>query len=106
MPTYRRKRLPEEREMLANSHGKSRSKLAGITAIVVVGLLAVTATFAFARSPLISMLERASKPNKLHSSSVGQAVRVSHSRLFHFHHHQPGPTPTPTDTTAPQTTIN
>ncbi len=93
--------------MLANSRGKSRSKLAGITAVVVVGLLAVTATFAFAKSPLISMLERASKPGKLRSASVAQAVRVSHPRFFHFHH-QPGsstPTPPPVDTTAPQTAI-
>ena len=101
--------------MLANSRGKSRSKLAGITAIVLVGLLALTATFAFAKGPLISMLGRASKPSKLRSHSVGQAIRVSHSRFPHFHHHQPSspapsPAPTPTppaiDTTAPQTTIN
>jgi hypothetical protein len=105
--------------MLATTRGKSRSKRAGITAVVIVGLLSVTATFAFAENPLVSMLERASKPSKARSGAVGQATRVTRARFFRFHHHHhpsspaPAPAPTPalpstspaTDTTAPQTTI-
>jgi len=102
--------------MLANSRGNSRSKFAGITAVVIVGLLAITATFAFAKGPFVSMLERGSKSSKLRSSSVGQAVRVSRDRFFRFHHHKPSqpstpvpsptePTPPATDTTPPQTVI-
>jgi hypothetical protein len=92
--------------MWATTHGKSRSRVAGIAAVVFVGLLAATASFALGKGPLVSMLERASRPDKLHGSSVGQAVRVSSYRYFRTHHHVPSPVPTPApDTTAPETTI-
>jgi hypothetical protein len=91
--------------MLATSRGKARSKLAGII-VAIVALLAATATFALAQSPLLWKLDRASEPGKLRISSVSNAIRVGHSRFFRFHHHQSGsPSPTPTDTTPPQTTI-
>ncbi len=110
----------KEGETLA-SHGKSRSRLVWI-ALVAIGLLAVSATFALAKNPLISVLERASKPSKIKRSGVDRAVRTGHSRFSHFHPKAPKTSPIisptspvtpspapkvlpPADTTAPQTTI-
>ncbi len=102
--------------MLA-SQRKSSSRLTWI-AMVAIGLLAVSATFAFAKNPLVSMLERASKPSKVKRSGVDRAVRAGHSRFSRFHPKFPKTSPTssptspvapspspPADTTAPQTTI-
>jgi hypothetical protein len=84
--------------------------------VVAVGLLAVSATFAFAGSPVVSMLERASKPSKVKRSGVDRAVRASRLRL-RLRSKPPKTTPIssptsptpeaspPADTTAPQTTI-
>ena len=98
------------------SHEKPRTRL--IWAVVVaVGLLAASATFAFANNPLASMLERASKASKagkVRHSGVDRAVRASRLRL-RVRSKPPKTTPissptspapeAPADTTAPQTTI-
>ncbi len=100
---------------MLTSHGKSRSRLTWI-ATVAIGLLAVSATFAFAENPLVSMLGRSSKPSKIKRSGVDRAVRASHYRLSRFRPKYPKTSPTesptspvppppPADTTAPQTTI-
>jgi hypothetical protein len=106
----------EETKMLATiREAKSRFPVAAAIVALIIAMLGITATFAFADGPLATILSRESNPShsKLHSGSVGQAVRVS-SRYFNFHHHHaPNPSPTPTpppppppaDTTPPQTSI-
>ena len=93
---------------------KSRSTLISAAAVLVVVMIGVTASFAFAQGPFGLILGRtAAKPShashaKLRSATVGQAVTVSHSRYLRFHHHHspaPVPTPPPVDTTPPQTSI-
>ena len=90
---------------------KSRSTLIGAAAVLVVVMIGVTASFAFAQGPFGLILGRTvAKPShsKLRPATVGRAVTVSRGRYFHFRHHHnppPVPTPPPTDTTPPQTSI-
>jgi hypothetical protein len=90
----------------ASREAKSRPALMGIGAILIVALLGISASFAFANGPL-ALLGRSTKPSssKFRIGKVGQAVLVTRSRYFHFHHHSHDPTPTPDDPTAPQTSI-
>jgi hypothetical protein len=79
----------------------------GVASILVVALIGVSASFAFASGPL-ALLGRSTKPteSKVLRGTIGQAVLVRHSRYFHFHHHNPSTPPTPpADTTPPQTSI-
>jgi hypothetical protein len=104
----------KEGKMLANTRDAKSRSLIGVVAILVIGLLGVGATFAFANGPM-ALLGRSAKPSKImvHRGTVGQGVQVS--RSFRFHRWRPAPSPTPApepeptpppaDTTPPQTSI-
>ena len=115
MPTLPASCPATEGEKLAR-HEKPRPRLVWAAAIAV-GLLAVSATFAFAKGPLVSVLGGTTKA-KHGMSSVGRATRVTRTRSLRLRNRHPkapttGPISSPTspvtppaDTTAPQTTID
>jgi|GEM_PF-876769 len=97
-----------EGEKLAR-HEKPHPRLVWIAAIAL-GLLAVSATFAFARGPLVSVLGGTTKSKHAQHGSVGRATRVTRTRTLRLREKHPkGPTTSPisspADTTAPETTI-
>ena len=102
---------------------KSRSTFIGPAAVLVIALLGVTASFAFASGPLSLISVKAGKPRQTKSQTraLGKATRTSHrstrSRhepsgldLFTTSAQQPSSTPVAAvaaaDNTAPQTTIS
>jgi hypothetical protein len=105
-----------EGEKLAR-HEKPRPRLVWVAAIAL-GLLAVSATFAFARGPLVGVLGGTTKSKHAKHGAVGRAVRVSRARSLRLRSKHPkapttspissptSPVTPPADTTAPQTTID